>query len=247
MTIRELLAKTPCAFALVASLAAAGQASASVHNLTYKGVVTSASDGSGEFGVGAVLVGQAFTANVVYDDAKAGASYIGNGYTDAYYGNGAANPVFATILLNGVMRSFGATSGYDYRQDNNLRPDCVDDCTLASFQQHAEDRFTQSGTYTLNYINLGGSSTDGSIFGLAHTPPDFTNPPVELYAFVSLFQQDVVTLASRVNTSVFVRIDSVTGAVPEPGAWALMLMGFGGLGGLLRRRRSQVLLGAADA
>ncbi len=27
------------------------------------------------------------------------------------------------------------------------------------------------------------------------------------------------------------------GAVPEPGAWALMIMGFGGVGAMVRRRR----------
>ena len=31
-------------------------------------------------------------------------------------------------------------------------------------------------------------------------------------------------------------------AVPEPGAWALMLLGFGGLGGALRHRRARALL-----
>jgi hypothetical protein len=30
-------------------------------------------------------------------------------------------------------------------------------------------------------------------------------------------------------------------AVPEPATWALMLLGFGGIGWQLRRRRSQVL------
>jgi len=33
-------------------------------------------------------------------------------------------------------------------------------------------------------------------------------------------------------------------AVPEPAAWAMMLMGFGGLGALLRNRRSRVALAA---
>jgi hypothetical protein len=36
-----------------------------------------------------------------------------------------------------------------------------------------------------------------------------------------------------------------TGGVPEPAAWALMLLGFGGLGAVLRRRRGQVAFSAA--
>ena len=38
--------------------------------------------------------------------------------------------------------------------------------------------------------------------------------------------------------------DASTGAVPEPAAWAMMLVGFGGLGMVLRRRRDQVALAA---
>lgn len=35
-----------------------------------------------------------------------------------------------------------------------------------------------------------------------------------------------------------VRFVAATGAVPEPGTWAMMLLGFGGMGVALRRRRS---------
>jgi hypothetical protein len=35
---------------------------------------------------------------------------------------------------------------------------------------------------------------------------------------------------------------TVTPGVPEPATWALMLMGFGGLGALLRRRRAGLTL-----
>ena len=34
-------------------------------------------------------------------------------------------------------------------------------------------------------------------------------------------------------------------AIPEPGAWALMILGFGGAGAMLRRRRDQMALTAA--
>ena len=32
--------------------------------------------------------------------------------------------------------------------------------------------------------------------------------------------------------------DAITGVVPEPGTWALMILGFGGAGAMLRRRRT---------
>jgi hypothetical protein len=37
-----------------------------------------------------------------------------------------------------------------------------------------------------------------------------------------------------------IRIGGVTAIVPEPGAWAMMIMGFGGVGALMRRRRTAV-------
>lgn len=231
------------AVVVTASLTLAGHASATVHHLTYKGSVVSALDSTAEFGAGP-LVGKAFKALVTYDDAKAGTTHWSGAYYDYYMGDGAANPVTATIMLNGFTRTFGATSGYDERLDRALQPGCTLDCTEANFQQHAEDRYTQNGFYTLNYINLGGMSSDGTISGLAHTAPNFTNPPIQLYAFVNLFEQDIVTLAQRHHASVSVRIDSVSGAVPEPGAWALMLMGFGGMGALLRRRRAAAFAAA---
>ena len=238
MNIRGIAALVP--WAVAASLSLAVPASATVYNLTYKGVVTSALDTTGEFGPGANLIGQSFTALVTYDDAKLGATYTGDVYYDDYTGYGASNPVTATILLNGVTKSFGATSGRDSRLDRSLLPGCLFNCTDARFQQNAEDRYTIDNLYPLNYINLGGFSSDGALSGLAHTAPNFTNPPIDLYAYVNLFEQDIFTLASRHSAAVEVRIDSVTGGVPEPATWAMMLTGFAGMGALLRRRRSHI-------
>ena len=42
------------------------------------------------------------------------------------------------------------------------------------------------------------------------------------------------------NQTVTLRIAPGVGAVPEPGTWALMLIGFGAIGATVRRRRSQL-------
>jgi len=230
------------AIAVAASLGLAGQASATVHDLVYKGHVTSALDLTGEFGpVGTDLVGKAFTAFVTYDDANPAALHDTGAWYDYYYGYGAANPLSITIKLNGVTMSVGATDGTDLREDRSLLPGCTLDCTTASFEQSAEDRFTQNGLYTLNYVNLGGSSDDGTISGLAHPAPDYTNPPIDLWGFVNVFQQDTDTLESTKWAEVSVKIDSVGAAVPEPAAWGLMILGFAGMGASLRRARRLAL------
>jgi hypothetical protein len=59
----------------------------------------------------------------------------------------------------------------------------------------------------------------------------------------------VVTVGAATSVDFFIpdpgdRTDNSGGVslsitpVPEPGAWALMLLGFGGMGAMLRRRRS---------
>jgi hypothetical protein len=53
------------------------------------------------------------------------------------------------------------------------------------------------------------------------------------------------TGGGSVNTGLIEVIDNITfddgaGVVPEPAAWAMMIMGFGGVGAILRRRRSAI-------
>ena len=82
MKFRDMGAMAPCGVALAASLMLAGPASATIYSLTYQGVVTSALDQTGEFGLGANLVGQAFTAHVVFNDGPTSAAPWGGAYYD---------------------------------------------------------------------------------------------------------------------------------------------------------------------
>ena len=227
------------ALAAAVGLVLAGQASATIYHLTYKGTVGSAIDQTGEFGAGASLVGKSFTAYVTFDDAKPGTIYYTDPAAEWYTGYGAANPVTVNILLNGVHRSFGATYGMDYRYDYTMDTACTFDCTRAGFEQHAEDRYDVGGHSTANYINLFGETHDGTISGIAHTPPHFTNPPVDLGAWVGISE---IGERGQVfhKAQVGVKIDSVTEGVPEPATWALMLGGFGFTGTMLRRRRPAI-------
>jgi hypothetical protein len=47
------------------------------------------------------------------------------------------------------------------------------------------------------------------------------------------------------NPNILIDPNAGTGGVPEPAAWALMLVGFGGLGAVLRRRRARTVFAAA--
>ena len=75
-----------------------------------------------------------------------------------------------------------------------------------------------------NYFNITG--TDGDTFGGFRITLNPANTGVGALQNV------------RVQTA-------VAAAVPEPGTWALMLLGFGGIGVSMRRRRSRVLMQVA--
>lgn len=86
-----------------------------------------------------------------------------------------------------------------------------------------------------NYFTTGSTFLDGT--GLRF----FTAAGND----IRFFYQDTVS-QYRVNTfspgsSSYVTAKSSIAAVPEPATWGMMLIGFGGLGAVMRRRRTAVL------
>jgi len=71
-----------------------------------------------------------------------------------------------------------------------------------------------AGTYQLRFGNNVGNAVS------------FANPGV-----------DADSITGTLN---FAITDAAAGAVPEPGSWAMMMLGFGAAGGALRRRRTTV-------
>jgi hypothetical protein len=85
---------------------------------------------------------------------------------------------------------------------------------------HAESGFF----YASVPFNSSGDGDDG-VTGVVLYDRDFdtTNGPVAL-----------------ANTNVYARFTPSAAAVPEPMTWAMMLLGFGGIGMAMRRRRHVV-------
>ena len=88
-------------------------------------------------------------------------------------------------------------------------------------------------------IVLNGTGTSCCVGALAFV--GFTDPGKSI--------SSVTILAGGNGRSDFIGVDDVrfqlaAAVVPEPAAWAMMLVGFGGLGGMLRRRRSKAALAA---
>lgn len=108
---------------------------------------------------------------------------------------------------------------------------------------------TAGQTYQVFFwlLNHGGSpSSFTANFGgttlLALTdPPAFGYTPYSMNA-VATSSSTLLQFGARNDPAYFsldsVSIQSVTGSVPEPSAWALMLLGFGALGVAMRRAKA---------
>jgi hypothetical protein len=107
--------------------------------------------------------------------------------------------------------------------------------------------FTLTGATTPGWYGLTGLSWNvaagsywvlfGAVSGEAVLPGPATSPLGDYAVRTSsgTFADDTIDFGVRINGS------SVVAGVPEPGTWALMLVGFGALGWQMRRRPRGVL------
>lgn len=95
-----------------------------------------------------------------------------------------------------------------------------------------------------------GSATIGFATGDIFADLNITGTSLGFTQFVSsadlfslvgnrpVFNLGTFNLTSIVSGSSTLRISAATAAVPEPATWGMMVLGFGALGGALRRRRT---------
>ncbi|WP_372786307.1 PEPxxWA-CTERM sorting domain-containing protein [Phenylobacterium sp.] len=245
------------ATAAVALAMGAASAEAAVRELTFSGLTSSGYDRTGEFGFAQPtfdLANRAISITFRFDDGAG--QQVTTAHTQAIegpgYGPGYGGPAFGLqtlVTFNDVTRDLsgdavqrvstsdaaangtgvGQTFGYSTREDYApfyfypAVPDLVrqyvvqawvySSDTPASFASDASLTIGPSLIPSYAYVGISGHSYAGGVYEETQR--------AELY-----FTPTSVTLSS-VGAA----------AVPEPGVWALMIMGFGGVGAALRNRR----------
>lgn len=251
------------AFAAAGLLAGASQASASGFILTFQGVVSTGSDSTNIFGLGAGadLSSLAITESFKVDYAGGGNHNIGSSYfRDNIGGSGF---ISSAVTINGVTASVGSETGIDDRTDYHLDPSCIGNPNCkSSFSEFTGDEAVNNyvDPVTLDHMHESWDTFGGDFgVGLNYHPSLAIGPPVftaadnlDLFGTFTisheLFDNTTGKIVFDNETTGRFTADSVTisrfesGGVPEPAAWSLMILGFGAAGAALRRRRSSLAL-----
>ena len=224
-------------------LGGVSQASAAIMDATYTGTVSSGIDTLGLFGAaGANLAGSSWVVTYTYDTSlgySKSSPYENYVYGGINYGN--TSPVLSTMItINGVGKVVvGSYSGFDIGYNNGFH---TGNNSGYSTQHHiAENSGSGSHEYLINYIYNYNASLLASI-----TTPFTHTVDANDSAYGTYY------LANGTGSeSIFAHVATLTvsehgvAAVPEPSTWAMMLLGFAGVGFVAYRRKSKPALMAA--
>ncbi|WP_293452805.1 PEPxxWA-CTERM sorting domain-containing protein [Phenylobacterium sp.] len=241
-SLRVLCASAACAAGI---FAAAVPASAAVMVATYTGVISSGSDTDDLFGLGGNLSGATFSASFTYDTSIFDFHTTmddGSSHYDRISGYSENTPIIAaSVTINGVTDVFrldGVT--YDFaRQQYNHTP--TYDYSMSQVAGYDYDPVTSGYSfYEYAYVDFySAAETPTSLTGAFDSGPSAAASQAQFLNY-DAFNPDkggYDNYYAFVGAPTHLTVSAVdAGAVPEPGAWALMIVGFAGLGATLRRR-----------
>lgn len=141
---------------------------------------------------------------------------------------------FSSVIYQSVDTVVGETYAFSFWVAAATLTDGAPSSFLATIGGDAVVELTDSGSF--DYLQFGGdyvaTSTQTEIFFKA-----FNSGGLYLLDDVSLTGPTGTVCETRLPTGACGPGGGPGGAVPEPGVWALMLLGFGGVGAAIRRRR----------
>ena len=197
----------------------AAQASAAVVTGRFTGIISNGYDTQGVFGrTGGSLTGLGYTATFKYNPENGLRTTIPVSYDEVHGGtvHGVASPVLSYVLrINGIDDAFAM--GYD---------SAVVATAGTSFYL-LSNHFSASGQQYMGNVVEGAASGDLD-------SPIWTTDTVSGPSYGYAYKDDAG--GYRLYYAAF-DAQSVAFAVPEPTSWALMIVGFAGVGAALRNRR----------
>jgi hypothetical protein len=159
-------------------------------------------------------------------------------------------PVSGGLVTTGSVagvraQPFGSTGNYWTVGPSDGTPGTLD---LSSFGDIFNLSFIWGSTDTYNTLEIldgmGGvidtfTGIDASAFANGNQTDPFTNPLVTLF-FTGGDESLVAGLRLSSSQNAFEVDNFAVNGVPEPGTWAMMLLGFGAVGFAMRRTRRRV-------
>jgi len=167
-------------------------------------------------------------------------------FNDALYADGVGTQTLLTIHATAVTPSLsmalpnftqaGLDGFFEFRKASNpsivlLRGDFTN-FWLTGIKGDRAGNLTSVGgqlNLTSSVADLSHIKLDNAIFGFTNVSPKFGITGTGANAKLNSFKAGNLT-------------GSFGGAVPEPASWALMIMGFGGVGAMVRRRKTSAAL-----
>lgn len=167
---------------------------------------------------------------------------------------------FEVTVFNEVAGQQFVDGGYGAFQNNNFgiytnKIDCCGGAQGGGAYDPTDLHFrvTNLGAGGLTFAGVGATIVDGKLTAMG-SGPSFTstsevtvpngngrgNGGGTVHPAGFWFSADVVT-STGATFNIAARDAFVQTAIPEPGTWALMILGFGGAGAVLRRRRRLAL------
>jgi PEP-CTERM motif len=228
--------------AAIAMFAGISNASADIITVTWSGEVqtavgypagSSVTDTNGYFGTaGASLAGQAFTATFVFDSSTSGAVSTSTTIAGGSQLDGTRLPAVPSPLVSAALSINGNSVSFNGQYQNEV-------FTSSKTGQFQTDTWDSTGNSATNYLTLEFlAQPSGPVAGFPTTLlGNYTYTPGSgvIVGPASIFVRDGERLQLDA-LSVTVSDTSSVAAVPEPSTWAMMVLGFGGLGFLSYRR-----------
>jgi hypothetical protein len=219
---------------------------ADIVTVTYTGTV-SGTDNAGYFGTaGAILnPNTAFTSTYVVDTNLSGSDQFHDSQLDYTQGGNTFTPspvptpvLSATLNINGQSYTTNG-SYYSVFSEANL--------TNAGYfrvlsQAYPGNNITNNNTYIYN--DIYNSDPNAPQIDSLTTPFSYTYKAIGSTTNFGQFIMGGDNLTLFSNTVSLTDPSGVAGDVPEPSTWAMMILGFVGIGAMTYRRRKSAMLAA---